>query len=281
MSFVHINHEKFVISPLLSYIVKSQLDNDEVRLLLKPPCELYLPIEELITPRNNHKNPPRPQNCFMLYRKNYNKSSDSINDVIKVSKDAGKAWNNESGEVRKYFKILENMSLEKHKLIYPNYEYKTSGDQLLSYKAQKPGSEPGLQQRQNNNDRVTPSSSPPLSSYTSLPPFHSNINYKISPYTNNNTNPLSSMCLTPPPYFSTPSHSNINDKNSYYPQNNINEISQAARFNTITGSAIAPSQTNLSDSVFDPFLINNDKTQQDIEAQFDWNSYFTFNGGFS
>nr|CAG8647592.1 9123_t:CDS:1 [Entrophospora candida] len=200
---IDINNEIFVTSSsLLLCVIKARLDNDKVRLLFKPPCELYLSIEELIAPRYNPTKTPRPQNRFVLYRKNYNKSLEDGTNVPNVSKGAAKAWNIESHEVRMYFEILENLALEMLKLLYPGYKYTSSGDQSLSFEAKEPGPGPGLQQKQNNTGHVTPSPSPHLSSYTNgdtnLSPLTysnlSNINYKNSlylSYTNDDTNPSS------------------------------------------------------------------------------------------
>ncbi|CAJ0925845.1 21287_t:CDS:2 [Entrophospora sp. SA101] len=251
-----------------------------VRLLLKPPCELYLSIEELIAPRYNPTNPPRPQNRFFLYRKNYNKFLGDGNNVPDVSKGAGKAWNIESHEVRMYFEILESLALEMHKLLYPGYKYTSSGDQPLSCEAK----EPGLQQKQNNIGHVTQSPSPHVSSYTNgdtnLSPFTYsnlyNINYKNSihlTYTDDDTNPSSftysnlstlhsdknalelsssyTSDITNPSSFSnsltsllprfTPPHSNINYNNSPSSYTNDNT-------NRSSSTSLSPPHSNINNN---------------------------------
>src|SRR5688572_22406686 len=111
---IDINNEKF--SLLLYLINAAQLDDKEFDILFKPPCELYIPIEELISPGNKRKNSPKiPQNAFILYLKNYRKTPGSPNKFGDASKEAGYAWNKkESDDVRKYFKLLEKLAVEKY-----------------------------------------------------------------------------------------------------------------------------------------------------------------------
>ncbi|CAJ0835655.1 9767_t:CDS:1, partial [Entrophospora sp. SA101] len=89
---------------LLLYIDKAQLGDDETHLIFNPPCKVYSQITEFISPNPNNVDTivtPKPQNCFFLYRKNYNakhKSPRNKKDWKILSKEAGNAWHNESNE---------------------------------------------------------------------------------------------------------------------------------------------------------------------------------------
>nr|CAG8601787.1 1500_t:CDS:2 [Entrophospora candida] len=261
MSYIHINHEVVgIYSPLLLNVIKAQLNNDEVGLLLSPPCKLDLPIEELISPGNNKENlPTKSQNAFILYRNNNRKSP----AIAKV------AWDEELDKVKPYFKILEKLAATKFNLI----NCVIPSQSLLPYQFSSPCT---------SND-TNPSSSTCSNLSTSLSPHfappHFNINYNNSPIsssscTNNNTNLSSSTCsnlstsLSP---YSTPYHPNINYNNSpnlsssswtkdsssscipnsSYPQNN--KLTQATQSNSTTKNATQPSQVVVPEYVFDPY----------------------------
>ncbi|CAJ0639705.1 1595_t:CDS:2 [Entrophospora sp. SA101] len=119
-------NEDYLTSTLLSCFVNARLGDDEVYLLLNRPCELFLPIEVLISPSTrNNKKKQKPQNVYMLYRRNKNKSFKERKDQGKVSGITGESWDDESHEVRKYFGILQKLAAEKFKM----YLRKISGDQ--------------------------------------------------------------------------------------------------------------------------------------------------------
>nr|CAG8632505.1 32_t:CDS:2 [Entrophospora candida] len=64
---------------------------------------------------------PKPQNAFILYRKNYaakHKSLGGHKDWRILSKEASVAWKSESDKVKNYYKMLTKLAREKHKLIY-------------------------------------------------------------------------------------------------------------------------------------------------------------------
>nr|CAG8468507.1 11383_t:CDS:1 [Entrophospora candida]CAG8470829.1 14289_t:CDS:1 [Entrophospora candida] len=111
-------------SEIFLYINEAQLDDDETHLLSNPPCELYTQITEFISPNPNninHLGTPKPQNPYILYRKNNvvkHKSLGSKKDWETLSKETGGSWKNESNKVRSYFKVLAKLAFEKHKSIY-------------------------------------------------------------------------------------------------------------------------------------------------------------------
>ncbi|CAH1762652.1 6260_t:CDS:1 [Entrophospora sp. SA101] len=142
---------------LLLYIDKAQLGDDETHLIFNPPCKVYSQITEFISPNPNNVDTivtPKPQNCFFLYRKNYNakhKSPRNKKDWKILSKEAGNAWHNESNEVKSYFKVLAKLALEKHKLTYENILLKN-----FIFISQQP--KPQQNQIDNNDSAVLPSS---------------------------------------------------------------------------------------------------------------------------
>ncbi|CAG8766417.1 26541_t:CDS:1 [Dentiscutata erythropus] len=96
--------------------------------------ELTLDVENLIYPSNNLRrsrktdDPPRPQNSFLLFRKDFVAKYRLLHQnekisLIKISKLAAERWNVQPPSVRIFFKQLELKALKKHKEMYPNYRY--------------------------------------------------------------------------------------------------------------------------------------------------------------
>ncbi|CAG8702616.1 10646_t:CDS:1, partial [Ambispora gerdemannii] len=74
-------------------------------------------------------NPPRPQNSWIIFRKDYEatlrrRSSDVKQEVKHTAHECSLKWRQLSSEVKHFFKILEKIACENHKRIYPNYKYK-------------------------------------------------------------------------------------------------------------------------------------------------------------
>ncbi len=79
--------------------------------------------------QRNRNNPPRPCNCFILYRRDYQKKSKLRNnthlpDLSFVSKTAAAKWAQESQEVKRKYLEKAQMEKEEHKRKYPNYVYR-------------------------------------------------------------------------------------------------------------------------------------------------------------
>ncbi|CAG8456261.1 2023_t:CDS:2 [Gigaspora margarita] len=101
------------------------------QLTLKKINEIIdLPLDQLIAPRINHRRGqqiPRPQNSFLLYRRNLNAFINKRNvrsDLNFISKEAAKNWSNESYEIKHLYELLADYAKQVHNIVYPNYSYK-------------------------------------------------------------------------------------------------------------------------------------------------------------
>ncbi|CAG8822704.1 23339_t:CDS:1, partial [Gigaspora margarita] len=108
--------------------------NDEQAHTVRAPYELTLNIDEIIYPSKNPyrstktDEPPRPQNSFLLFRKDFEAKHRSLHKGEKISSQkisslAAERWNKQPPSVRLFFRKLEDKALEKHKEMYPNYRY--------------------------------------------------------------------------------------------------------------------------------------------------------------
>ncbi|CAH1763064.1 8749_t:CDS:2 [Entrophospora sp. SA101] len=122
---------------------------------------------EFISPSPNNldfRTIPKPQNAFILYRKNYaakHKSTGRNKDWKILSKEAGDAWNNESNEVKNYYKRLTKLAREKHKLIYDK-KGRGSDNRLPKeyiFIVEQPELLQKIEDNNNNNDHDNPNSS--------------------------------------------------------------------------------------------------------------------------
>ncbi|CAG8646479.1 6964_t:CDS:2 [Paraglomus brasilianum] len=105
-----------------------------------PPVELGMDLKQLLRPsdrKQNRKNPPRPQESFVLYRRNLNalmkKTSTNFNQRSTIAKNQ---WANASDIEKEFFKMLAGKAKEIHAELYPGYKYQpTKGrkkDQCVS-----------------------------------------------------------------------------------------------------------------------------------------------------
>nr|ANQ32446.1 MATA-HMG [Rhizophagus irregularis] len=124
------NNKKFAPDPCKS---DEDIVKDSIHLF-------YLDIDELLTNPNTTRrykkmlrtgigNPPRPQNAFMLYRRNQMAGPLFINRAPEdkkakfISGEIAGFWNNETKEVMKTFYALQRMAKKKHGQIYENYKF--------------------------------------------------------------------------------------------------------------------------------------------------------------
>ncbi|RHZ46548.1 hypothetical protein Glove_615g21 [Diversispora epigaea] len=123
------------INEILNYINKNNLrdlgfKNQDHELILNPPYKLTLSLDSLLLPtRKNRKNKiPRPQNAWVLFRKDYEANKriqfpDQLFKMKTVSVNAGDEWKIQSSQVKIYFEILSKLARAKHKIMYPDYKY--------------------------------------------------------------------------------------------------------------------------------------------------------------
>ncbi|RIB21084.1 hypothetical protein C2G38_2177559 [Gigaspora rosea] len=99
------------------------------------PYEFSLNVDDLINPSKtsrrskNNNNPPRPQNSFLLFRKDFEAKYRSLHKgekifAKKVSSLAAENWKEQSPLVKWLFKQLEFEALNKHKEMFPQYRYR-------------------------------------------------------------------------------------------------------------------------------------------------------------
>lgn len=93
--------------------------------------QITLTLEELICPtyKSRKGNIPRPQNPFVIYRRNT--QSRLVNNHPKLSRELGfiskyasDSWKKEPQYVREIFEKIADLAKEAHKKIYPTYKYK-------------------------------------------------------------------------------------------------------------------------------------------------------------
>ncbi|CAG8484550.1 11202_t:CDS:1 [Cetraspora pellucida] len=129
ISFVHVDPSS---SPNLTL---TDLENLLKKLYEKVRHKLTLTSEELLAPRKQRKisKPPRAQNEFIMFRKEYisrerKKDPNRIKSMKarELSKEASVAWKTESAEfpaMGQFFKILSDVAIERHRKAYPGYIY--------------------------------------------------------------------------------------------------------------------------------------------------------------
>ncbi|CAG8492301.1 15425_t:CDS:2 [Gigaspora margarita] len=88
-----------------------------------------LPLYVLITPSKNPRNRqviPRPQNWFLLYRKNFSATFKlkTLKTFKLISINAAHNWSKESNEIKNFYELLAYCASIVYKKIYPGYKYK-------------------------------------------------------------------------------------------------------------------------------------------------------------
>ncbi|CAG8827875.1 40024_t:CDS:1 [Gigaspora margarita] len=98
------------------------------------PYKLSLNVDDLINPSKTSrrlkktKDPPRPQNSFVLFRRDFEVKyrllhKDEKIVSKKISSLAAKSWNIQPPSVKSFFKQLEFKAFNKHKEMFPDYRY--------------------------------------------------------------------------------------------------------------------------------------------------------------
>ncbi|CAG8671533.1 2327_t:CDS:1, partial [Paraglomus occultum] len=118
----------------------------ELELFRNPPYTLNMSYDCILNPmrkqrKNNNKKslPPRPQNGWILFRRNFQSQRSQCpgrpNTLKEISKLAAESWKIQPKEVKQYFNILSKIASHKHKTMYPEYVYNPkkfrSGDSFI------------------------------------------------------------------------------------------------------------------------------------------------------
>ncbi|CAG8688733.1 15017_t:CDS:1, partial [Racocetra fulgida] len=116
---------------------ENSFDNELISSPL-PPYQLTIEIEELVSPPKNSRkakkfqknphstSPPRPQNDFILFRRDFYAKLRVEGIKMKngdISRLVSEVWNQQPNEVRRYFKLLEKLAIERHNEAFPDYKY--------------------------------------------------------------------------------------------------------------------------------------------------------------
>ncbi|CAG8532909.1 7373_t:CDS:1 [Paraglomus occultum] len=96
--------------------------------LSEPPAGVILgmTIEELLAPSKRKKSrltPPRPQQSYILFRKNYGALHSSM-DFKTISSISKNEWKSAAPVVREFFNMLSEIAKRRHHIKYPTYKYK-------------------------------------------------------------------------------------------------------------------------------------------------------------
>ncbi|CAG8473090.1 1224_t:CDS:1 [Paraglomus brasilianum] len=107
------------------------LTSHERNLLLNPPYMLNISPDSLINPKrkNQNSNPPRPSNCWIIFRQNFaiglrSQYPENSYSIQNVSKMASEDWKSQPILVKQYFDTLAKLALQRHKEIYSGYIYR-------------------------------------------------------------------------------------------------------------------------------------------------------------
>ncbi|CAG8572167.1 7001_t:CDS:1 [Paraglomus occultum] len=113
----------------------NNLTPSELELFCNPPYTLTLSCDSILNPiRKRRQNsgkkslPPRPQNGWILFRRNFESQVRSqcpggSNTLKEISKLAAESWKSQPEKVQQYFNVLSKLASHKHKIMYPEYVY--------------------------------------------------------------------------------------------------------------------------------------------------------------
>jgi len=131
MSTIYNQNKVRIPDPLLVEQVINSIDQEILEKILQV---VFLPIKELIAPlpkrsHINKDNIPRPQNSFVIYRKDtqakliFENGSQSASRLDHVSRVASENWRNTSEAIRNIYNFLAQLAKKIHQETYPDYVY--------------------------------------------------------------------------------------------------------------------------------------------------------------
>ncbi|KAG9298809.1 hypothetical protein G9A89_015830 [Geosiphon pyriformis] len=121
-------YEAAMTTAIEYYLQKEVYENDV------PISSTVLSLKEILAPSKKHHkkgktkaSPPRPQNDYVLYRKEFQAArlqKDPDVTFALISKESSKSWKKESPLTKNFFQILARVSALAHHEVFPNYRYK-------------------------------------------------------------------------------------------------------------------------------------------------------------
>ncbi|CAG8516914.1 6615_t:CDS:1 [Ambispora leptoticha] len=121
--------------------------------LIEP--HLKLSIELLIEPKiMQGKTPPRPPNAWILYNKNFQAWKGQNLSAVTTSPKASLNWKGLTKDERHAWTLLGQIAKQKHKKLYPTYQYKPNkfNKHVEATGKKKPGPKKGHKKDTKNND---------------------------------------------------------------------------------------------------------------------------------
>jgi len=98
-----------------------------------------IPLNQLLSPckktRGKKGRITRPQNAFILYRKDFQdkiKKENPEADFMEISKIAGTWWKNETDQTRNNYILLSTLHSTVHQELFPDYYYKPKPRQKVN-----------------------------------------------------------------------------------------------------------------------------------------------------
>ncbi|RIA81943.1 hypothetical protein C1645_809841 [Glomus cerebriforme] len=154
--------------------------------------QILVPIEKLLCPKKKSRsgNIPRPQNSFVIYRRDFMTKLESdcghevSSDLSFVSKKASKWWASESPEVKNIYQIIADLARKVHNRTYPEYVFQPKKRRATKYMLNDCYSSP----QQNQNTSISPSPSQLISSAIQPINNNNNNNNNNNYYNNDNNN---------------------------------------------------------------------------------------------
>ncbi|CAI2166152.1 2731_t:CDS:1 [Funneliformis geosporum] len=153
-------------SEIVDHIIANNIDTGT---LAKIERYISIPLKTLITPRLGNRRKtcnsiPRPQNNFVLYRRNLHaiisneQGSATAKNFKVVSNLAAKKWADESNEIKQLFEIIADCAKKVHDYTYPEYVYqpRISGKTSMKFRPIING-EPFVEEKKPQRKTVVPS----------------------------------------------------------------------------------------------------------------------------
>ncbi|RIB30654.1 hypothetical protein C2G38_2026681 [Gigaspora rosea] len=283
------------VSPENRFNNENLLDDE---LLKKPPYPLAYKIDELISPSNDSRqatrfrnnpyssNAPRPQNEWLLFRKNFTGLLKLRKFKMKngeKSRLAAAELRKQPPIVRRFFKILAELAKVEHNNAYPNYIFKKY--KKKSARRNKPEI---IQFQSPENHNVCPYytfspeshdqvMTPEKTSVTQSPESHNDVYpyYTLSPESHNEVMTPEKISIIQSPE----SHNNVYPNSTFSPESHIEMITSEITFvnqSPVSYNGVYPNYTFSPESHYDVMTSGKTSVNQSPESYNDVYLYYTF-----